>query len=105
MEKIVTNRGKPGLLYDGFQYIIHREAKSSRTWRCTKKVKEDFIISHLEGAAREKLQYRSSTEKKTSEAVLGTSREGFGERSTISDSYQIFINVGRTTDKPTRLSW
>ena len=31
-KKIVTNRGKPGLLYDGFQYRIHREAKSSRTY-------------------------------------------------------------------------
>jgi hypothetical protein len=28
-KKIVTNRGKPDLLYDGFQ---HREAKSSRTY-------------------------------------------------------------------------
>jgi hypothetical protein len=37
MDKFVTNRGKPGLLYDGFQYRIHRKAKSSRTWRCTKK--------------------------------------------------------------------
>jgi hypothetical protein len=37
MEKFVTNRGKHDLLYDGFQYGIHREAKSSRTWRCTTK--------------------------------------------------------------------
>ena len=37
MEKFVTNSGKPGLLYDGFQYRIHKETKSSRTWRCTKK--------------------------------------------------------------------
>ena len=77
--------GKPGLIYDGFQYIVHREAKSSGKWRCTKKVKDDFIISHLEGAAWKKLRYRSSTERKTSEAVLGTSREGFGELSTISE--------------------
>ena len=35
-KKFDTNRGKPDLLYDGFQYKIHREAKSSRTWRCTK---------------------------------------------------------------------
>ena len=31
-KKIVTNRGTPGLLYDGFQYIIHREAKSSTAY-------------------------------------------------------------------------
>ena len=37
MDKFVTNSGKPGLLYDGFQYRIHKETKSSRTWRCTKK--------------------------------------------------------------------
>ena len=29
---IVTNRGTPCLLYDGFQYIIHREAKSSTAY-------------------------------------------------------------------------
>ena len=27
MEIFATNRGKPGLLYDGFHYRIHREAK------------------------------------------------------------------------------
>jgi len=37
MEIFVTNRGKPDLLYDGFQYRTHREAKSSWTWRFTKK--------------------------------------------------------------------
>ena len=37
MEKIIINRRKPGILCDGFQYRIHREANSSRTWRCTKK--------------------------------------------------------------------
>ena len=37
MDKFVTNRGKPGLLYDGFQHRIHREAKSLRTLWCTKK--------------------------------------------------------------------
>lgn len=36
MEKFVTNRGKLSLLYDGLQYRIHRDAESSRTWRCTK---------------------------------------------------------------------
>jgi hypothetical protein len=37
MDKFVTNRGKPGLLYDGFQHRIHREAKSLRTLWCTNK--------------------------------------------------------------------
>ena len=37
MEKVINNRRKPGILCDGFQYRIHREANSSRTWRCTKK--------------------------------------------------------------------
>jgi len=56
-----------------------------RTRPTSNEEKVDFIISHLEGAAREELRYRPSTEKKTPEAVLGTLREVFGERSTISE--------------------
>ena len=36
MEKFTTDRGKPGILYQGFKYIVYRESKASRTWRCTK---------------------------------------------------------------------
>ncbi|CAC5405216.1 unnamed protein product [Mytilus coruscus] len=47
--------------------------------------KVDFILSHLEGPAREELRYRSASEKKTPATVLGILREVFGERSTISE--------------------
>jgi hypothetical protein len=33
----MTDRGKPGILYQGFKYRAYRESKARRTWRCTKK--------------------------------------------------------------------
>jgi hypothetical protein len=37
MQKFMTDRGKPGILYQGFKYRAYRESKARRTWRCTKK--------------------------------------------------------------------
>jgi hypothetical protein len=37
MEKFTTDRGKPGILYQGIKYRVYRESKARRTWRCTKK--------------------------------------------------------------------
>jgi hypothetical protein len=37
MEKFTTDRGKPGILYQGFKYRVYRESKARRTWHCTKK--------------------------------------------------------------------
>ena len=37
MEKFTTDRGKPGILYQGLKYRAYRESKARRTWRCTKK--------------------------------------------------------------------
>ncbi|CAC5370523.1 unnamed protein product [Mytilus coruscus] len=56
-----------------------------RTRPTSSEEKVDFILSHLEGPAREELRYRSASEKKTPATVLGILREVFGERSTISE--------------------
>lgn len=37
MEKFVTNKGKLGIIYQGFQYRYFRESKVAKTWRCTRK--------------------------------------------------------------------
>jgi hypothetical protein len=36
MEKILTNKGKPGPIVDGYKYRMDKENKSSHLWRCVK---------------------------------------------------------------------
>ena len=33
----LTNRGKPGIKYDGFQYRLEKETSVSKLWRCVQK--------------------------------------------------------------------
>lgn len=47
--------------------------------------KVNFIISHLEGPAREEVRYRSTAEKKKPKDILDILREVFGDRVTISE--------------------
>ena len=44
----------------------------------------DFLTSHLEGAAREKVRYRSPEEKNTPQ------KEAFGEKATV---YQLVTEI------------
>ena len=37
MEKILTNKGKPGPIVDGYKYCMDKENKSSHLWRCVKR--------------------------------------------------------------------
>ena len=45
----------------------------------------DFIISYLEGSAKEELRYRTASDKNTPGAVLKILKDVFGERSTLSE--------------------
>ena len=37
MEKVLTNRDKPGIKYNGFQYGLEKETSVSKLWRCVQK--------------------------------------------------------------------
>jgi hypothetical protein len=37
MDIFLTNRGKPGIKYDGFQYRLKKETSVSKLWRCVQK--------------------------------------------------------------------
>ena len=37
MEKITTNKGKPGLLIEGYEFRMDKENKTSHRWRCVKR--------------------------------------------------------------------
>lgn len=45
----------------------------------------DFLISHLEGPAKEEIRYRPSSEKDTPQKILVILKEAFGERATTSE--------------------
>lgn len=45
----------------------------------------DFLISHLEGPAKEEIRYRPSSKKNTPQKILVILKEAFGERATTSE--------------------
>ena len=54
-----------------------------RTRPTSDEEKVDFLISHLEGAARDELRYRTPGEKKTPQDVFDILRDVFGDKSTV----------------------
>ncbi|XP_062621195.1 uncharacterized protein LOC134282818 [Saccostrea cucullata] len=52
----------------------------------------DFVLSHLEGPAKEEMRFRPTEEKKSPEAVLEILKEVFGERATVSELLSEFYN-------------
>ncbi|CAG2204694.1 uncharacterized protein [Mytilus edulis] len=58
--------------------------------------KVNFIISLLEGPAKEEIRYRPLSEKKTTKSVLSILREVFGERGTISELLSDFYVCKQT---------
>ncbi|XP_061165266.1 zinc finger CCHC domain-containing protein 12-like [Saccostrea echinata] len=53
----------------------------------------DFVLSHLEGPAREEMRFRPTEEKKSPEAVLEILKEVFGERATVSELLSEFYST------------
>ena len=64
-------------------------AIKSRTTADDEKV--NFIISHLEGAAREEIRYRPASEKKKPREVLAILHEVFGDKGTLSELFSEFL--------------
>lgn len=53
----------------------------------------DFILSHLEGPAKEEMRFRPAEEKKHPKTVLEILREVFGERATVSELLSDFYST------------
>ncbi|XP_056014031.1 uncharacterized protein LOC130052600 [Ostrea edulis] len=53
----------------------------------------DFVLSHLEGPAKEEMRFRPTEEKKSPKAVLGILREVFGDRATVSELLSEFYST------------
>ena len=49
MEQFKTNRGKPGILYEGFRFRKDRASKTANLWRCVKKDAELILNTMLLG--------------------------------------------------------
>ena len=62
----------------------------------------DFILSHLEGPAKEELRYRSPGEKKDPNAILDLLSEAFAERSTASELMSDFYSTKQESGQSLR---
>jgi hypothetical protein len=48
----LTNRGKPGIKYDGFQYRLEKETSVSKLWRCVQKTDARHIDAGIDDFRR-----------------------------------------------------
>lgn len=56
-----------------------------KTRPATTEEQVDFLISHLEGPAKDEIRYRASPEKNTPQKILTILKDAFGERATTSE--------------------
>lgn len=56
-----------------------------KTRPATTEEQVDFLISHLEGPAKDEIRYRASPEKNTPQKILTILKDAFGERDTTSE--------------------
>lgn len=56
-----------------------------KTRPATTEEQVDFLISHLEGPAKDEIRYKASPEKNTPQKILTILKDAFGERATTSE--------------------
>lgn len=56
-----------------------------KTRPATTEEQVDFLISHLEGPAKDEIRYKASPEKNTPQNILTILKDAFGERATTSE--------------------
>ena len=83
VEKFSGRKGEGQSVYEFIDDIV-RVLKTRPT---SNEEKVDYLISHLDGPAKEEIRYRAPSLKKDPQQVLDILRETFGEKSTIL-SYQ-----------------
>ena len=70
MRKIEKFSGKPGHDVSVYEYI-EEMTRILKTRPTPKEEQVDFVLSHLEGPAKEEMRFRPIEEKRSSKAVLG----------------------------------
>ena len=81
MRKVKKFSGKPGHGVSVYEFI-EEMTRILKTRPTPQEEQVDFVLSHLEGPAKEEMRFRPVEEKKSSKAVLGILKEVFGERAT-----------------------
>ena len=81
VEKFSGRKGEGQSVYEFIDDIV-RVLKTRPT---SNEEKVDYLISHLDGPAKEEIRYRAPSLKKDPQQVLDILRETFGEKSTASE--------------------
>lgn len=81
VEKFSGRKDEGQTVYE-FMDDISRVLKTRPT---SDEEKVDYLISHLDGPAKEEIRYRAPSSKKNPQQVLNILRETFGEKSTASE--------------------
>ena len=76
--KLEKYSGRPGETDANVYEFVEEFQRVLRTRPTSTEEQVDFLTSHLQGAAREKVRYRSPEEKNTPQ------KEAFGEKATVS---------------------
>ena len=95
MRKVEKFSGKPGHGVSVYEFI-EEMTRILKTRPTPQEEQVDFVLSHLEGPAKEEMRFRPIEEKKSSKAVLGILKEVFGERATVSELLSDFYSTKQT---------
>lgn len=71
--------------YSSVYEFVEEFQQVLKTRPATTEEQVDFLISHLEGPAKDEIRYRASPEKNTPQKILTILKDAFGERATTSE--------------------
>lgn len=83
--KLEKFSGRTDGAYSSVYEFVDEFQRVLKTRPTTTEEQVDFLISHLEGPAKEEIRYRASPEKNTPQKILTILKDAFGERATTSE--------------------
>jgi hypothetical protein len=83
--KLEKYSGRTDCVYSSVYEFVEEFQRILKSRPTNTEEQVDFLISHLEGPAKEEIRYRQSPEKNTPEKILSILKETFGERATTSE--------------------
>lgn len=83
--KLEKFSGRTDGAYSSVYEFVEEFQQVLKTRLATTEEQVDFLISHLEGPAKDEIRYRASPEKNTPQKILTILKDAFGERVTTSE--------------------
>lgn len=83
--KLEKFSGRADGAYSSVYEFVEEFQQVLKTRQATTEEQVDFLISHLEGPAKDEIRYKASPEKNTPQKILTILKDAFGERATTSE--------------------